>query len=278
MGALFVVWKPRREREHGDIRLPMEDPMPPTLPVPLPSRLARRLARWMPTLAAATIATAASAGRPLATDDAAVTETGRCQLEVWLDRAGRDRAGTAAVACGWRPGLEAGLDTTLYKPRDPLAAQVSAGLKWAPEAWRWRGPGGTWQGGLKLSGSLQRSLGGAWLGDALEVTGLGSLGLTPQVALHVNAGGIRLHQTGDVAATVALATAWTPHPSWLLFAETRANTRRGVFGGPVLAVGGRWWLQPETIGLDLAVSREQTAGAPTTVSVGFGWYGLGYRD
>jgi hypothetical protein len=214
----------------------------------------------------------------MSTDSAGTGMAGTCQLESWLEGTGSLRTGVVASACTVREGLEVGGDVSLYKPSSPIAGALAIGIKWAPAHWALRAPGGTWRLAMAAGGSLQRSPGGRWIGDALDVTGIASLDLTRTVAVHLNSGVIRQHQTGDGALTWAVGTTWLAMPTLQLSAEIGGNTRRGVFGGTTTGLGARWWLQPEVLGLDFTVQREHGAGTPATWGVGLGWYGLGYRD
>lgn len=246
--------------------------------LPLAQRPRARLHLPIVAALAAMVALPATAGRPLSTDTADTGTTGRCQLESWLDAAGSQRTGVIAGACAPIEGLELGADLALNKPSSPVAGTLGIGAKWAPEHWVVRAPGGTWRLAVAAGAGLQRSPGSRWIGDAVELTGIASTELTRTVSLHLNAGAVRLHQTGERGLTWSAAAVWAARPSLELSAQIAGTSDRAVFGGPSTAVGARWWLQPETLALDLAVSREHTSGAPTVVSIGVGWYGLGYRD
>lgn len=216
------------------------------------------------------------AGRPLSADDASTADAGSCQLESWLEGQGSDRALVVAPACGIAPGMELAADYTTFHPRDDVRAGAGLAFKWVPEAWAWDTAAGPLKLGLKLSASWLRPAGSGWQHSQLGALGLLTWQPQEDWALHANLGRARERSSGSSATLLNLAVSWTPAEQALLFAETRANNRRQVFGGTVNTVGGRWWLLKDVLGLDLTASREAGAGSGTQWSLGFGWYGLGF--
>ncbi|MBI5256661.1 MAG: hypothetical protein HY855_09185 [Burkholderiales bacterium] len=218
----------------------------------------------------------AQAGRPLATDDAGTAEPGTCQLEGWHERAGAERAWVLAPACGVAEGLELGADLTRHQPRGPVRSSAGLALKWAPAAARLNTAAGELGFGLKLATSSAQTSAEGWQREGSEALALASWQAAEAWAVHANLGAARQHGPGGQRATLLnLALAWTPGPSALLFAELQANSRREAFGGTQQTLGGRWWLVPERLGLDLTASREAGAAGPTRWGLGFGWYGIG---
>lgn len=250
------------------------------LPMPLPTSLpARSPAPIRGLMLAAGLAAAvplAWAGRPLSTDDAGTADAGTCQLEGWHERAGPDRAWVLAPACGVAEGLELGAGFLRPEPRDTVRAGAGIYLKWVPAAARVKTAAGELGFGLKLSTDSEQTVAEGWRRSSTEALALASWQPAADWAVHANLGTARQHGAGGQSATLLnLALAWTPGPQGLLFAELQANTRREAFGGTVQTVGGRWWLVPERLGLDLTASREAGVAGPTRWGLGFGWYGIG---
>lgn len=229
-------------------------------------------------LAAALVALGSStwAGRPLATDDAGTAATGSCQVEGWIERAGAEGALVVAPACGVAKGVELGFDYTRPRYRDALHGSAGLALKWVPEAWRADSAFGPINLGLKLAQAFDRPVGANWRGSDTGALVLATLQASDDWTVHANLGATRERSSGSTAAVLNLALVWTPHAQALAFAETQANNRRPVFGGTLNTVGGRWWLTPDRLGLDLTASREAGVGGATRWTVGLGWYGLSF--
>lgn len=219
----------------------------------------------------------AQAGRPLGTDDASTAEAGQCQVEAWVERrrGAADGANVVAPACGLLDGLELGGDHTRL-PGDPAAARAAnVGLKWVPDAWALDTPLGALALGLKASLGYEQPPAAAWRRSNAGLLGLATLRATDTLALHANLGPVRGADDASTTTQLSLAVAWTPHPAWLLFAETLANDRPAATGGTQNTLGGRWWWVADRLGLDITASREAGAGLGTRWSVGLGWYGIG---
>ncbi len=225
-------------------------------------------------LALLAASSAAWAGRPLATDDAATADPRNCQLESWWEHAGSERALVLAPACGIVKGLEIDADYTLPHPRDVVRAEAGLALKWVPEAWRVETGAGEVNFGLKAGVSYAQPAGAGWRHAETSVLGLASLKVNDAWTVHANLGVAREEFSDESATLLKLAVVWVPNDRALLFAESQVNNKRAVFGGTVNGVGGRWWLVPEKLGLDLTASRESGSGTRTVWSLGFGWYGL----
>jgi hypothetical protein len=213
------------------------------------------------------------AGRPLGSEDAGVADYGTCQIESWTEQAGRDRAFVAGTACGVWHGVELGIDYTRPHPRDEVRGEGGIALKYVPEAWKFETSAGVLKFGVKLSQSFLRPTDRHWRGAETEGLILASLEPREGWTLHANVGAVRDRESHDTAGLLNLALVWQPHQKFLLFAEAQANTRTQTFGGTVKTLGGRYWVIPEVLGIDLTSSRESGSGS-TLWTVGFGWYGL----
>lgn len=212
------------------------------------------------------------AARPLMTDDAGVNPVGGCQVEAWRDR-GRQRVRFDHVdpACGVAEGLEVGLDLVRSRPGGEQDQGRALTLKWSPEWAQW----GMWRFGvttgtswLKSPATPQRAA--HWRTGDWSAIAIASAELSDTWALHLNAG----HQhdlTRQGTATVyASALTWRPHERWVLFAEALGNTRNAA----VKAVGLRYWLIPDQLGLDLTAGRNGAGARQGSWGMGIGWYGI----
>lgn len=217
----------------------------------------------------------ALAGRPLASDDASTADAATCQVELWSERVGPQRALVAAPACGIAPGLELDLAHTWLHPRAVVKAVAGLSLKWVPQALKLAIGAGELNAGVKLDWGWVRPAARPWQSAETGLLGLATLKASESFSLHGNLGLARDRDSGTRATLLNLALVWTPSEPLLLFAEAQANSNRTAFGGTVAAAGARWWLIKDTLGLDLTASRESGAGGPTRWTVGFGWYGIG---
>jgi hypothetical protein len=215
------------------------------------------------------------AGRPLGSEDAGVADFGNCQIESWTEKAGREHAFVAGAACGVLPGLELGVDYTRPHPRDDVRGEAGMALKWVPESWKFKTSAGDLNFGLKLAQSFAHPVDHHWRGAETSGLILASLAPSDQWTIHANLGAVRDRESHDSAGLLNLAAVWAPQEHFLLFAEVQANTRSETFGGTVKSVGGRWWLIPKVLGLDLTASRQSGSGS-TLWTVGFGWYGISF--
>ena len=219
---------------------------------------------------------AAVAGRPLASDDASTADTGTCQLESWLERAGRDRAWAIATACGIAKGMEVGADCMLPHPRDTLRATGGLAFKWVPAGWLTGTPPGELNFGVKLNASLDHPSGAGWHRSEMSLPALATIRPNDTVAVHADLGAAHERASRATATLLNLSIAWTPGEQALLFAENQANSKRAVFGDTVNAGGARWWLVKDRFGLDISASRQAGTDIGTMWTLGFGQYGLAF--
>ncbi len=215
------------------------------------------------------------AGRPLGTEDAAVTDHGECQIESWTERAGREHAVVGAAACGVWPGLELDLGYARSHSAGVVSSEGSFAAKWVPASLKFDTAAGALNFGLKVDHSLVHADDRNW--RSAETSGLLVASLAPSEAwtLHLNLGAVHDHDSHSGAGLLNVAAVWAPQEHFLVFAEVQANTRSETFGGTVKSVGGRWWLIPEVLGVDLTASRQSGSGS-TLWTVGFGWYGISF--
>ena len=219
------------------------------------------------------VASQAWAGRPLGTDDAATADEGTCLLEAWNERTGSERALVAGFACGVAKGIELGVDYTHPHPRGEIRGESGLALKWVPESWSHETAAGKWDLGLKFTSAFEHPANRRWRHAEASALVLSTLAPSDEWTIHANLGVAHNRDAHRTGGTVGVAAVWTPTDPLLLFTEVQANTRSQVFGGTVKTLGGRLWLIPDVLGLDLTASRE--SGSPATLwTVGFGWYGI----
>lgn len=222
----------------------------------------------------ACIAASATAGRPLATDDAATADAERCQVEAWLARGQDDRTYVLAGACGVAQGIEVGVEATRTSPRQGAAVDAGLALKWAPAAATFDTALGELRLGAKAAPVATRPSSGDWDLSGFGVLALASLALGPAAAVHLNLGPQRDLEAHRTFTRLNAAVTWVPVDAALLFGEVQAADSRALGGPVVRTAGARWWLAKDTFGVDLTASR--TAGSNDTQwSIGFGWYGFG---
>ena len=206
------------------------------------------------------------AGRPLTTDDAGTAERGSCQIEAWQDRQDGETVRNLGAACGVLEGVELGVEFARAHSHGEHASARGLALKWVPESWTWR----DWQFGIKLAMGQDREPGTGWQSSSRSALLLASWVPNDTWAVHVNAGHAHRPLAGENARQAAVAVTWQPDPRWLLFAEVTADQHEDVGR----AAGVRWWLIPDTLGLDATVQKAHRSGTGTGWGVGLGWYGL----
>lgn len=207
------------------------------------------------------------AGRPLFTDDAGTNEQGQCQVEAWVDAAASAHHHHLAPACGLLDGLELGAELINVSAGGELAQARSIGLKWAPQWATWQG----WRFGVKAGSASEKSPGSPELHQTVAgFSTLASLPLDAQWTLHLNLGRERNKLEQHSVNSYGAALTWAPQERWLIFAELGGHSNTPA----TQAMGLRWWLLPEQLGLDLTTSRSNATPDGRAWGVGLGWYGI----
>lgn len=217
---------------------------------------------------------AALAGRPLATDDAAVADTGGCQVETWLERSPDERAYVLAPACGIAERWELGADVTRIRSAGDGETALGLAVKWLPLAHPLDTPLGALSLGVKVALGADQSRGSGWRVESTGALALASLEFRPSIQIHLNLGPVRQRFTRSTHTLLNAAMVWAPIDKALLFAEVQAADTASS-GGTVRTAGGRWWLQQDRLGLDVTVSRQSESTTGTRWTLGLGWYRLG---
>lgn len=222
--------------------------------------------------AALSLVTAAYAGRPLATDDAAVADPGSCQVEGWVEHSKESRSVVVSPACGVIAGVEIGGEYVKLHPADPVRAEAGLAVKWVPDGWRMSTSLGDVQWGAKLSSGHVRPSDGGWQVTETAAAVLATLEASEQWSFHGNLGMARDRDAEASIGFVNVAAQWTPSSKWLLFAESSFNDQSDLWGKPTHTVGARYWVLEDKLGMDLTSSHQ--SGSSTVWSLGVGWYGL----
>jgi hypothetical protein len=227
--------------------------------------------------AAATLcltAMVANAGRPLATDDASTSGDGNCQIEAWRERNPQLRSFVFAPACGVSVSSEVGAEYVRANIDGEPIRLAGLAWKWVPEQARIPMADSALQMGLKLASGWAKDQQHGWNTNTTDVLLLASLPLSDALTTHANIGYQRDKSLNAGATLINIALIGSVNERFILFAETKWNSRRELFGGRIYSAGGRWWLIKDTIGLDFTASRTSGTQAATIWGVGFGWYGL----
>ncbi len=223
--------------------------------------------RWVCALGLLATGWPAWAGRPVSTDDASVNERGVCQLEAWSDRAHEVRHGHLAPACGVLDGLELGAEWDAPTPSSIDPHSLSASVKWAPEYLSWRG----WRFGAKAGATSEKAPGASerhfshWSALALA-----SYPIDDRWTIHLNVGHAHPKLTSEKTITYGGAVVYAINDRTLAFAEWLGDSRTPA----TRAMGVRWWLLPDVLGLDLTTSQRNATPDSHTWGIGLGWYGL----
>lgn len=200
---------------------------------------------------------AQAAGGHHALEDAALLETGKCQVEVWSDRynGGQRSLWHVGPACRVGP-VELGLNFDRAR-EDGMGrtGSVVSQLKWATPL------NDRWSTGLVLGAGWQdRSPG--YLGSSLIVP------LTWQPAdrwmVHANAGRDFRHRQPD-SNRAGLGVEWAATSAWTLVGE---RFREG--GAGFYRLGTRWSLDP-SLSIDLSRASGLGGGAPAWWTLGVNW-------
>jgi hypothetical protein len=213
----------------------------------------------------------------MATDDAATVGARTCQVETWVEAHrtstvdGRAHGKDLVVspACGIGESIELNVELVRSLPTDGVRLRSAVAIKWVDPAWESQGL--RW--GLKV-----------WRGTAhmqtpsnAQAEGTGALGLMSWQAgealtLHANLGLERDHANRHTngLANAALDWAVTDRLHW--FAEALKLQHQPT----QFNTGVRWWLAPERLALDVTAGASQGFEPQRRLSIGLGWYGLGW--
>ena len=208
------------------------------------------------------------AGRPLTTDDAAILDPQRCQIEAWIDRSSDTTTGWFVPACNFGFGTE--LQVGAARTRADGEARFSEAYAQAKTLLRKPTEQEPWGVGLTM-GVIKRPMNEThrgWDNPYVLVPFTQEICGTP-FTFHANAGWMRdrearrdltLWGAGIEAAVTARAT---------LLAEAYGENS----GKPFVRIGGRWTAIPDRLELDLTwVSRPGGTREERFVSLGVTWY------
>jgi hypothetical protein len=184
--------------------------------------LRRTIGAALPAMAGALLSVPAHAGRPLATDDAAIVDPGACQLELWLERDRGSRALWANPGCNPFGATEFALGGARVRQGDAGAVTVTAWqVKHLLRAFDERTAGFA----LALRNERDRRVhaGLPPLQGDTELKGIATWPLAGEaLLLHANAGALRQRESGDEPLRRTRAT-WAVALDAEILPATRAS-------------------------------------------------------
>lgn len=233
----------------------------------LPRKSMPSIGAWLGAACMLAVSQLTWAGRPLTTEDAGVNAKAFCQIEAWIDHTSDVRHGHMAPACGLLDGLELGLEWDSPAPASVAPHGIAASLKWAPDMLAWNG----WRFGAKLGGISEK---GHIEADRhfsrWTALGIATYEVTERWTAHVNVGHTRDKLGQNSAIVYGGALVYALNDRTQLFGEWNGDSSMPA----TRTAGMRWWLFPETLGLDLTTSQGNASPNGRAWGVGLGWYGL----
>ncbi|MBL8328282.1 MAG: hypothetical protein JNJ71_05480 [Rubrivivax sp.] len=173
------------------------------------------------------VSLAASAGRPLAVDDANTNDKGKGHVEAWLTKADGVSLFSIAPAYAVGEGLEIG---------GLLSRESNSGLRVSAAQLKWRITASQAQGCNVAAtlGVTRASIGGASASGSY-VTGLGSCNFGQHGSAHANLGMTRVNGGGGTATSWGIAYerafgAVTPHIEWFGSEGSKPTLQIGLRG------------------------------------------------
>ena len=211
--------------------------------------------------------TNAVAGRPLTTEDAAILESGRCQVEAWIDRGDDATTGWLVPACnlGFNTELQAGFARTRTDGEQRFSeayAQAKTLLRAATENEPWGV--GLVLGVVKRPQNETRR---GWDNPYVLVPFTQAICNTP-LTFHANVGWTRDREVRrDHTLWGAALEAAVSERVTLLGEAYGQNSER-----PFVRIGGRWSAIPGKLDLDLTwVTRPGVSSEERFISIGVTW-------
>jgi hypothetical protein len=216
----------------------------------------RNAGAWALAAGAAMCGPVHAAGGHHGVDDAAILESGTCELEGWLARAGAaERLLHAGVGC--RVGaVELGLAAERARDAEGHATGYGLQVKWATE----------WVAGLSAGVSVSP----AWQAhgrpryQGSTVSGLLTWAPREDVAVHANLGRDLLHGAPDLNRSGG-AVEWTPKPGWSLMVERYAESATQW-----VRAGARW-AAAENLTVDLSRAQRLRGPGASNWTLGASW-------
>jgi hypothetical protein len=197
-----------------------------------------------------------AAGGHHAVDDAAILESGSCELEGWFTRAGAaERLLHAGLGCRVGP-VELGLASERARDGEGHATGHGLQVKWATEL------AAGLSAGLSVSPAWQAHVRPRYQGTT--VSGLLTWAVREDVALHANLGRDLLHGADDLNRS-GVAVEWAPKPGWSLVAE------RYVESATHFLRAGVRWAASENLTADLSRAHNLRGEMPSNWTIGATW-------
>ena len=203
----------------------------------------------------------AQATRPMVVDDAAITSPGNCQIESWTQRTSAQTEYWAMPACNVAGTWELAAGAGRIGPVGPGEAYRS-GVVQAKTVFRPLEKNG-WGIGLTIASQFRQ---GSGIDGDLSVLVPVSLSLLDdQVLVHVNAGWLRAHVSGQKDGFWATGAEWAVRPRLTLTLEAYGIGR----GHGFTQAGARFTIIPDRLAFDAGVgSRIGRLGAERYATIG----------
>lgn len=206
--------------------------------------------------ALAGVGSANAAGGHHGVDDAAILETGRCELESWHTRArGGERLLHAGAGCRLGP-LEFGLAAEHARAGSTSQSGYGLQAKWARE----------WQPGLSAGWSLHSG----WQAHArpryrgVTLAGLVTWAPRDDIALHLNIGRDFAHRGPDQGRS-GIALEWAARPGWSVLGERYYEDRTHF------ARAGLRWTAGQAWTIDLSRALRLRGAGESAWTLGASW-------
>jgi hypothetical protein len=220
-------------------------------------------------LIAVGVATASHAGRPLATEDAAILDTGHCQVEAWIDRARDSTQGWLVPACNF--GFDTEVQVGGARTRADGDTRFSEAYAQAKTLLRKPTEQEPWGVGLVV-GVVRRPLNEVhrgWDNPYVLVPFTQAICGTP-FTFHANVGWFRNREARRDLTLWGAAIEAAVTPRATLLAEAYGENSEK----PFVRIGGRWIAIQDRLEVDLTwVTRPGGASEERFVSLGVTWYG-----
>lgn len=216
------------------------------------------------TILLAWLALPVHAGRPLATDDAGVIETGQCEVESFLARASEreapsTRGGTVQFGCGVGTQTQVALSAATFR----TAGQSEQVWTLSGKTALGEAAGGTWAlaYGLNAVKAPGRSLGH----EGSFINGVLTFPLGNVLKMHANLGWSHSQAGHQSTTNWALALEHGNSSGVDVMAETFASDRES---SPWIQLGLRWAAMPDKLFIDASWGRQTGSTHPSQLTLG----------
>lgn len=210
---------------------------------------------WLLSAAIAISGAAQAAGGHHAVDDAAILQSGTCEVESWLSRARGERSLHAGAGCRLGP-VELGVATDYARPGGGSQTGYGLQAKWAREV------AAGLSAGVSVSPGWQAHVRPRFQGTT--VAGLVTWAARENIALHLNLGRDLVHGGPDQGRS-GVSLEWAPREGWSIVGE------RYYEGRSHFARAGVRWAAIESLSLDFSRAQRLRGAAQSNWTLGLTW-------